>query len=157
MTDVEGKDVEDALIKYGAVIYRISNFDFLGLIRLMKKNKYQVVHIHKNSATNILPFLACKIVGVKTIIAHSHNTAPSDRRLRFRIFHYLTRGILRMCANYKFACSHAAAEWLYGKKYVMHHEVTIIKNGIEYERFLYDIDVRNRIRKKLQIGEKTFV
>ena len=30
VTDVEGKDVEDALIKYGAVIYRISNFDFLG-------------------------------------------------------------------------------------------------------------------------------
>ena len=45
------------------------------LYKLLKTEKYDAVHIHKNSCANPMAFFVCSMAGVKQIIAHSHNTA----------------------------------------------------------------------------------
>ncbi len=52
-------------------------------------------------------------------------------------------------ADYKFACFNDAAKWGFGntKDYIL------FKNGIEYEKFLYNNNIRNKIRKDLDLSD----
>ena len=42
---------------------------------------YDIVHIHKNSAANIIPIVIAHKVSRLKIIVHSHNTSPSVGKL----------------------------------------------------------------------------
>lgn len=152
--------IENRLIELGGRIFRIKYGNVLSyyrkLVKLIVENGYTVVHIHKNSAANIIPFIACKKAGVKTIIAHSHNTSPSKGRIT-KVLHYINRPILNALSSEKFACSDLAAIWLFGKGYVGRNEIRYIKNGIEIEQFEYDTEIRKRIRKKLNLHNNTFL
>lgn len=152
--------IEEEITELGGRIYRIKYGNGLSyyyqLLRLILTNKYTVVHIHKNSAVNIIPFLACKRAGVKTIIAHAHNTRPSKGKVT-RVLHYINRPILNCICDEKFACSKLAALWMFGKKAVGKNEVKLIKNGIEIERFVYNAETRMAIREKLGLQEDSFV
>lgn len=118
----------------------------LSLYRLLKKGKYDAVHIHKNSCANPMAFVICRIAGVKRIIAHSHNTASVGGRAA-DIFHFLFRPLVRKISNIKLACSREAAVWLYGEKYFKSNDtIRIIKNGIDTDLFSYNEKVRNEVR-----------
>lgn len=160
---VSSKDktaIEEEITELGGRIYRIKYGNVWGyyyqLLHLILTNKYTVVHIHKNSAANIIPFLACKRAGVKIIIAHAHNTRPSRGKVT-GILHYINRPILNVVCNEKMACSNLAALWMFGKRVVGKKKVKYIKNGIEMERFAYHAETRMMIREKLGLLEDTFV
>ena len=116
------------------------------LYKLLKKEKYDAVHIHKNSCANPMAFIVCHMAGVKQIIAHSHNTASVGGKFA-DIFHYLFRPLVRKISDVKLACSREAAIWLYGEKYVKNSDtVQIIKNGIDTDLFSYNEKIRNEVR-----------
>ena len=116
------------------------------LYRLLKTEKYDAVHIHKNSCANPMAFIICYIAGVKRIIAHSHNTASVGGKAA-DIFHFLFRPLVRKISDIKLACSAEAAMWLYGKKYFKNNDtIQIIKNGINTDLFSYNEKVRNEVR-----------
>ena len=116
------------------------------LYKLLKTEKYDAVHIHKNSCANPMAFIICYIAGVKRIIAHSHNTASVGGKAA-DIFHFLFRPLVRKISNIKLACSQEAAMWLYGEKYFKNNDtIQIIKNGIDTDLFSYNENVRNEVR-----------
>lgn len=118
----------------------------LSLYRLLKTEKYDAVHIHKNSCANPMAFIVCRIAGVKQIIAHSHNTASVGGKAA-DMFHFLFRPLVRKISDVKLACSAEAAAWLYGEKYFKNNDsVQIIKNGIDTDLFSYSEKVRNEVR-----------
>ncbi len=120
----------------------------LSLYKLLKRENYDAVHIHKNSCANPMAFIICRIAGVKQIIAHSHNTASVGGKVA-DIFHFLFRPLVRKISNVRLACSKEAAVWLYGKKYFKNsNTIQIIKNGIYTDLFSYNEKVRNEVRKK---------
>lgn len=120
----------------------------LSLYKLLKTEKYDAVHIHKNSCANPMAFMVCRLAGVKKIIAHSHNTASVGGKFA-DIFHFLFRPLVRKLSNVKLACSPEAAMWLYGKRYCENNDtVQIIKNGIDTELFSYNEKVRREVREK---------
>lgn len=120
----------------------------LALYKLLKKEKYDAVHIHKNSCANPMAFIICRIAGVKRIIAHSHNTASVGGRAA-DVFHFIFRPLVRKLSDIKLACSKDAAVWLYGERYLKNNgTVQIIKNGIDTEMFSYSEKVRNEVRNE---------
>ena len=55
-------------------------------------------------------------------------------------------------ATHLYACSKLAGEWLYGN-----NNFEIINNAIDYDKFKFDIEKRNEIRKELKIKDDVFV
>lgn len=60
----------------------------------------------------------------------------------------------KMFATNYFACSENAGRWLFGNKTFNQNKVKIIHNAIETERFKYNENIRNSIRKELHIEDK---
>ncbi len=149
----------DKLKVMGANIYRVTPytknlFKYLTELKaVIRQGKYRIVHIHKNSATNILPLLLCSWRDIETIITHSHNTSASIN-LPFNPLHYCNRGLLIRRSTALLACSVQAAEWLFGRTTAYHSRVTIIKNGIEAATFRFNEADRGEYRRLLGLDGK---
>lgn len=146
------------LKELGGKIYKVPPYKNIiqysqSITKIIKKG-YDIVHIHKNSAANILPIIIChKFDGVK-IITHSHNTAPSSGRISI-FLHYINKSILFNYANFRLACSTEAGEWLYGNNKTSNFEV--IRNGIMTEKYKFNEKIYINMREKLGIPENAIV
>lgn len=148
---------EKELIDLGGQIYRVPSrktpISFVSAVkRILLEDKYDILHIHKNSPTDILPFIAgSKLNGIK-IIAHAHNTAghyPGKHLIINTIGRYF---IIRK-TDKMLACSKKAAAWLFGDKVAQEADrVEIIPNGIDLNAYRYNRITREKVRRKLQLG-----
>lgn len=141
----------------GAKIYKISSYDkpikyMKELKKIIKEGKYNVVHIHKNSAAVILPFLVTRKTQNIRVFVHSHNTKPSVGHAS-SVLHRINKNFLYKNADEHFACSEVAGEWLYGKK----KNYMVLKNGIIAKKFLFDKEIRKKIRREFGISDSIFV
>lgn len=133
----------------GNKVYHIGNrkknpFSYMWkLRRLIKQNRYDIVHVHGNSATMAFDLLGAKLGGCKVRIAHSHNTScqhvVEDKMLR-PLFNFLV--------TERFACGQAAGKWLFGKK-----DFRVIPNGRDLKKFSYNENIRNKYRKELNVKD----
>ncbi len=117
------------------------------LIYLIKKKKYDIVHVHGSSSLMVIELLAAKLAGCKVRIAHSHNTncehTKTDKLLR-PLFMYLY--------THAFACGKDAGYWLFGKK-----DFTILPNGRNLDLFAFSDDDRKSVRQEWNVDEDTLV
>lgn len=111
------------------------------LYKLLKKEKYDVIHVHGSSGFLGVELLIAKIAGVPVRIAHSRNTT-CDNKFIDKLF----RPILYACMTKGLACSKAAGEWLFGNR-----PFEVIHNGINTESFRLNEIKRSEVRKKLGI------
>ena len=125
------------------------------LIKLFKENQYKIVHSHINTLS-VFPLYAAKKAGVSVRIAHNHSTAAQGEWKK-NILKYTLRPFAKVYATHYAACSRYAGEWLFGKKSMERGEVTIFNNAIDLDKFKYDENVRNEIRKELGIVDKFVV
>lgn len=144
------------LSELGAKIYKISSYRYpfrymKDLNSVIKKGKYDVIHIHKNSAAVILPFLITKKHKNIRVFVHSHNTRSSVGGIA-SILHKINRPFLYKHANIHFACSQIAGEWLYGKR-----KFKILKNGIIPTQYYFNDEQRRIKRQELGIPENAVV
>lgn len=151
--------LEHKLEELGVVIYKVPTnpIEYHQFIkRIFKKNSYNFVHIHKNSAANMfLPEMVKRYTNAKLIV-HSHNTNPSSGSKLAVALHKLNKNKLIKLSDYRLACSDTAAEWMFGNDY-MDKNVTIIKNGIIVRDYIYNPKIRAKMRKKLGLEGKFVV
>lgn len=157
VTTKENPAFEKELLELGAHIYKVSSYrrihEYVKEIKgIIIDNQYDAVHIHKNSAANIIPFILAKKSGVKKIIAHSHNTSSSKKGM-YNVLHYVNRCKMKEIVTDRLACSEIAAEWLFGKD----NKATIVKNGIDVKKFVYNEDISYKLKEKLGISDKFVV
>lgn len=111
--------------------------------------QYQIVHSHMDKMSGFV-LREAKRSGIPIRIAHSHSTSSEGGFLTKLYKWYAGRSILP-CATHLLACSGAAAKWLFER------EATVIKNGIECNRFAFSLKVREEVRKELGLQENSFV
>ena len=119
--------------------------------RFFKEHReYKVVHAHlTGSASVFLPI--AKKYGCITI-AHSH-IAFSQKGLRAKIVDLY--GLpLRRIADYTFACSDLAGEWMFGKNSLNKKNYKLIKNGVDTEKFKFNKDIREEVRTRYNLKEE---
>lgn len=139
----------------GGKIYKVRNVKkhplqyFNQIKKIIKENEYDIVHINMLSAANILPILAADCANAKNIIVHSHNNNVPKGMLR-KILNQINKKIILKKATTLLACSEEAGKWLFGDK----SEFTVIKNAIDVNKFKYDSQKREEIRKKYGLEDK---
>ena len=153
---------QDEMEEMGAQVYKVPSYykhplRYIKSVRnIINKNNYQVVHCNMNSAAMIYPLIASKLSCAKVIIAHSHNNS-SDKGVLKAFLHSVNKKFIPFLANEFFACSNEAAQWFFSKKIINGEHFSIIENGIDPAKFIYDFKIREEIRNKLNISSDTIV
>lgn len=110
--------------------------------------EYKILHSHVRSYASVYFPIAHKH-HVKTII-HSHSTSNGAG------FSALVKGILqyplRYQADYFFACSLPAGEWLFGKRVTRGAAYRTIRNPVDVEKFRFNDAVRQAVRRELHLA-----
>lgn len=158
---------KEEIEKLGGNIYELNAIynKYTRLFQLMyllpsfyKKNnyKYNIVHVNAGSiSTEVSLNLISFLCNIPTRIAHSHNTG-NEKNLIFKVLQYISKLVLKLCATDYFACSKKAARRLFFDKDINSGKVKIIKNAIDFEKFIFNPEKRRIIREKLGI-ENSFV
>lgn len=118
------------------------------MINLFKKNKYKIVHSNINTLS-VFPLRAAKKAGVPVRIAHSHSTS-NPKEWKKNLIKNILIPFSKKYANVYFACSELAGRYLFGNKTFDEGKVTIINNAIDVEKFVYNEDIRKKVRNELK-------
>lgn len=119
---------------------KIVNY-FWGLVKLIRREEYDIVHVHGNSANMAIELLAVALGGVKIRIAHSHNTATMHPLMHKVLWPFFSK----LC-TIRLACGEDAGKWLYRDKMF-----TVLKNGIDSKQYLFSNEIRNMVREELGV------
>lgn len=117
------------------------------LVQLFKKQHFDILHAHGNSATIAVELVAAKRCDVPMRIAHSHNTTCNhkiiDKLLRPFFYASYTHGI---------GCGVEAGKWLFKDK-----PHVVIKNGVDLGEYAFDPELRDGIRRELGVTSQTII
>ena len=139
--------VVDEFERIGCAVIRLENRNkhtiqyVIQLAKLIRKKKYDIVHVHGNSATLAIDIIGALIGGCKNRIAHSHSTScmqkTADRILRPLFNQVYVHG---------FACGENAGKWLFGNR-----KFTIIPNARNLKTYCYNQQNRKKIRERYKL------
>ena len=119
---------------------------------LIEKHRYDEVYINISEAFNSLAAFAAYRCHVRRIVIHSHNTQVGDGKRWFRkILHTFFRPMMKRIATDCCACSDDAGRWMFTGTY------QVIPNAVDNEQFVYNPQVRERVRKAFRLEGKLVV
>lgn len=157
--DADENYIKEILLM-GAKVYKVTPYNqnvfkfMYEIYHIIKSNQYQIVHSNMNVLSGFA-LLPAYLAGAKVRILHNHTTDSKEEKLRSLIKRVL-RPFAKLFANQYWACSKLAAEWMYGKNALTNGKVTIINNAINIEKFKFNKEKREQLRKELGI-ENCFV
>lgn len=122
------------------------------LKKVLKENNYKIVHSHLNSLS-VFPLYCAWSDKIPVRIAHSHSTT-NKKEWKKNIIKNILKPFSKVFATDYFACSEHAGRWLFGNKTFENGKVNIIHNAIEVDKFKYNEEIRNKIRRELNIEDK---
>ena len=120
---------------------------FLQLVKIMRKNRYDIVHVHGSSSLLSVELLAAKISGIKVRIVHSHNTTCNHK-----ILNAILKPLFNILPTHRVACGQDAGKWLYGNK-----NFQVIRNGIDIKKYQFNEASRIEVRKQLGVTDKKVI
>ena len=115
----------------------------LALARLVRREHYDIVHVHGNSASLALELVAAHLGGARVRIAHSHNTAT-----KHPLLHRLLKPVMLRHATARMACGADAGRWLFGDR-----PFEIVPIASDPAAFAFNSDTRSRLRSEMGLGE----
>jgi len=118
-------------------------------------NDYDIVHIHTVNVAFLVGRYAKK-AGIENIIAHSHATQFSDKKLNALRNKILCLKLKKICTHY-IACSEEAGSFLFGEEYMSAGKVKILKNAIDINDFLFSENKRSTFRKEFGLTDELVV
>lgn len=141
-------DAKNAFMKFWLKFYRS--------YKIFKKEKPDAFHINASTPYDTLIGIAAKAAGVKKVIVHSHNASNSGNSKVKKLIYKLTKLIMSLYADVYFTCSTEAAEYMFPTSIVKKKNYALIKNGITAEKFVFNEEKRNALRKEYGL-ENAFV
>lgn len=135
-------------------INEVGHFGYINALNnfFSTHNDYTIVHSHLNRMSGLV-VRAAKKFGIRYCISHSHNTGGEGGALA-KAYKWYSGLFIPSYSDYTFACSEAAAKWLFGKKA---NAAKLLNNGIEPEMFTYSPEVRKMVRRELGINDQCVI
>ena len=119
----------------------------------IKKNKYDIVHIHSGSILALaLGAKICKKNGIKRVIVHSHCTGVEG--IKHKLVKKLFRKTFLKYTDDYLGCSLDAINFKFPEEIVMRNNYTVIKNGIDLNKFAFNQKERTEYRRNLDLENK---
>ena len=129
---------------------------FKSILLFFYKNKYHIIHINSSSfLTSFMVVIIAKLTRQKKIIVHSHNYNASKRSFKLKkILFLLLNPLYRILTDIHISCSNCASYSLFSKRYIERNKITILKNGLDINKYKYNENIRKLLRKKHHIEDK---
>ena len=146
---------DNEILSLGGKIYRISRLNPFSLGYRKKlntffmENNYDYIHVHQDCMSSIVLKYAYKN-NIRIRIAHSHN-ANQDKNLKY-IIKLLYKKFIPKYATHLFACGKEAGDWMFGNS-----RYFIVNNAIDAGKYRFNIEVRNKMRKKLNLSNQLVI
>ena len=105
----------------------------------VKRNRYDVVHIHGNSHTVVLELSAARAAGCVVGMVHAHNTTCNHV-----VVHKILTPLFNSLCTHRLACGEAAGRFMFGK-----HPFRVVNNGVDTSQYAYNDTCRKLIRERL--------
>lgn len=112
--------------------------------------EYNAIHWNGGNLSSILVFILAWFYKIPVRIVHAHSSSAVG--LHNRVLHNLNRRLIPYLCNRLFACSPEASRFFYRS-----NPSVIINNGIDVNKFDYNLDVRKRVRNDLRIADDTIL
>lgn len=122
------------------------------LKNILRKGNYKIVHSHLNTLS-VFSLYAAKMANVSVRIAHSHSTS-NKKEWKKNILKNILKLFSKVNATHYFCCSELAGRWLFGDKAYDNDEVKLINNAIDVDKFIYNEEIRNIVRKEFDFENK---
>ena len=162
LDDGQTYPLEEEVKKYGANLYKIDGwiktpFSYVNQKKALDKffkehNDYKVIHFN-SSSKNFLILKEAKKYGVPIRIAHAHSGGFETKDIfKTKIGNIFKIQLIKNATNY-FACSKLAGMWLFGKEIVESNNFKLIHNAVDYNKFKFNKNIRNKIRYELNIND----
>ncbi len=153
-------DYENEIKELGGHIIRMKLHGFVNfwknisaIKKIIKENKIDVVHAH-TYFNSMFAIYAAHECNVKRIITHSHSTfSESNPSIIKKVYFCIAKYIINKYSNIYLACGKDAGESLFYKK----NKFSIIYNGIDLDKFIFNRNMREEKRKELKIKDDEFV
>ena len=149
-------DYDDEIESLGGMIYRLPRlvpwsrkYNAALDLFFVAHPEYRIVHVHQDCLSAVI-MKAAQRHGVPVRIAHSHNN-NQEKNLKYLIKLYYMRQIPG-CATELFACGRDAGDWMFGGV-----PYRILNNAIDAQKYVFSPEIRNQMRRTLQIDENTLV
>lgn len=156
LSDLES-DYSKEAEQLGAKIYRLparsSGFVYYKNLNRFFREKscqYDVIHSCEGNLSSIAPIYYAYKYGIPIRIVHSHNS--SCKGFVNQVLHAINRNFIPLLSTCNLACSSLAAQFFFGKK-----DCTIVKNGVDTNRYKFNAEKRILFREKYNIPPSTHV
>ena len=118
---------------------------YRNLTQLIKQEKYDIVHIHADTANKLfVSGFAAKACGVQKIILHAHASGVEGKHRVIKYYvHNFFKSYLCLVGTEFVGCSDKACDWMYPKKC----NTILINNGINLNKYRYDVNERIKCRE----------
>ena len=150
---------EKEIRNLGGEIYKIKSrsknlFAYYKQLNEFFKNnakKYSTIWVNICSLANIDYLIFAKKYKIKYRIIHCHNSQNMDSKLRL-ILHQFNKLRLEKYATDYWTCSQESNEWFFTSK--LNKKVVLVHNAIDYDKYKFDMNVREEYREKLNLEGK---
>ncbi len=148
----ENQFYDEEIEKNGGKIYKLSVREDYNLFKYLreldfffKTHKYDIVHGHMDTL-GFFYLKYAKKYNVPIRIAHAHTDSVQNGIKK--IPRLLMIKLYGKNANYHFACSQDSGKFMFKDNF------KIFRNGIDTQKFIYNEDIRKKVRTKFKIDDK---
>lgn len=120
---------------------------------ILDDGEYDIVHMNTPYWVGFLIEEIAMLRGISKVIVHSHSSdidRGKNREEALRIHQYYKEQFSKAYATHFCACSHLAADWLFGPQ-IPREEISIVKNAIDLPKYTFNKDVRRIVRRELDL------
>jgi len=128
---------------------------FIMLRDTVKKENYEYIMRVSQHSLATIDLLAAKFGGARVLVQRSSNANSSNPS--GKVLHLIFRWLPVLIPTVKIAPSTEAAEYTFGKNSIKNGDVSIVKNAIPVDKYIFNMERRNKIRKEMGIEGKFVV
>lgn len=159
-------DLAERLRKYNITLYEVPTLkhpvkQYKCIKRIIKENKYEVTYFNISTAIQCLGILAANKCKVENCVVHSHSSGVdiqnNIKRWLMKALHFVCKGVVSRKATSFIACSQKAGEWMYNRKVLEGDDYTVVHNSADTKQYVFDVDVRESMRKQMRWDGKRVV
>lgn len=138
---------------------RSCHAQFRTFYKMLRENRCDVLHFHLFEGLALGYVRAAEAAGVPVRIVHSHNTALRASLLRpvKTAVHRCAKMIFSDAATLRLACSRPAAKFLFRASDYRAERWLFVPNGVCAERFAFQPEQRERMRRELGVDGDALV
>lgn len=123
----------------------------LDTYRILKKNRYDIIHAFDNTL-NVFPMFLGKMAGIKVRISES--ISKGDKNEKKTLLKYVLKPFSHWFATQLMANSIDCGIWQFGKKAYNQGKIEIFKTVINADENAFDATLRDETRKRFGWDEK---